>query len=106
MLVRRRINVPARQSTPSPNGTPLAVIASPCRNSADAVEGKPLAWSTIVSGFVAPLARSDAPLASTEFAQPRPGAPVLPHGHGVESVPSPAQNGAELTSQRVSSISK
>ena len=37
-----------------------------------------------------PCAWSNAPLASAEFAQPWPAAPLFPHGHAVP-VPSPKQ---------------
>jgi len=38
-----------------------------------------------------PVADSSAPSALIELAQPRPAAPLLPHGHAIPA-PSPAQN--------------
>jgi len=58
-----------------------------------AVEGIPDAASTIVSGLVVPVPTRSAPEAFTEFAQPRPGLPVFPHGQGVAVDPSPKQKG-------------
>src|SRR5690349_14276315 len=52
----------------------------------------PLPDSTTESPAIdaVPLPASSAPLAFTELAQPRPAAPVLPHGHGA-ALPSPLQ---------------
>src|SRR5687768_9247182 len=56
-----------------------------------AVGSSSLAVSTTVSGWVVPLASRRAPSVEPEFAQPRPTAPALPHGHPIGSEPSPEQ---------------
>src|ERR1700716_3428550 len=56
----------------------------------------PLPFSKYVSAptLAVPLPARCAPLAFTEFAQPLPAAPELPHGQAVP-LPSPKQNGVD-----------
>src|SRR5687768_3365337 len=64
------------------------------------VAGMPDALNTTPSGCVAPEATTTPPAGTDELAQPRPKAPLLPHGHGVvccASMPSPAQNAPNAT---------
>src|ERR1041384_445460 len=65
----------------------VAGIPDPCNVTASA----PVAGSISVK----PVAVSNAPLGFAEFEQPWPGAPVLPHGHGTGSVPSPEHVGVD-----------
>src|SRR5262249_3671905 len=53
----------------------------------------PAADSTTESGSGLPLAESHPPPLGDELAQPGPTVPAFPHGQGVDSEPSPKQNG-------------
>src|SRR5687768_9906946 len=84
---------PTAQRSPSPKGWPTPPFESVAdwKNKQEALAGMPLACSVSVSALTlaSPVHESSAPAALTEFAQPRPGAPALPHGHApLEPSPS------------------
>src|SRR5687768_3512292 len=84
---------PTAQRSPSPNVWPTPPFDSVAdwKNRQEALAGMPLALSVSVSALTlaSPVQESSAPAGSTEFAQPRPDAPALPHGHApLEPSPS------------------
>src|SRR6187402_3402400 len=94
VFVPRRITDPPAQRNPSPKTEPAPPLTCvvPWKYSAELL-GMPEPTSTSESPamLATPCAWRCAPLAFSEFAQPLPAAPELPHGHGVP-VPSPKQN--------------
>src|SRR5690348_4379852 len=91
-----RFSAPLTQRRPSPKTIPLLALLEPCRKTVDEVGSSPLDCRTTESAAsdAAPEESSRAPPVPCELSQPRPAAPLFPHGQGVASVPSPAQNGA------------
>src|SRR5438093_7426 len=79
VLVPNRMIVPPAQRSPSPNALLICVV--PWKYSAELL-GMPLPFSTTVSAETLglPLALKFAPPELTEFAQPFPAEPELPHG--------------------------
>src|SRR5688572_1275450 len=91
LLPRRRISPPTQ---PRPSSiTVCGVVASPWKNTAAfPVRFVPVSTNVSPETLAVPLAARCPPAGNTEFAQPLPAAPLLPHGQGTTE-PSPKQNG-------------
>src|SRR6185295_4120552 len=94
------MNAPPVQRTPSNDVNPPDTSASLLMNTVKPDGVSPVATSVTVSGFVAPVAESEAPCGLNAFAQPPNALPCgigtvfgATHGHAVASVPSAKQYG-------------